>query len=523
MEAFDARYLTHQYVFLEQIPEKLFDLVLQQYSGRLEERAAMVSSVRAALLSGEVPNIHDFQWPTENLRQTIIDFLIETNLGRFTKGQPEIVDELLADILRALLTAEPSFRKHFERIKEELVTRERQSSKRAEASNPLLSNPFQSQLRAWAEKNQLQIEPTWRAEILAEARCGAEEIVGQEIHHALLETWRERLAIWDEILDVFGTLGGLLGRGLDYARGLLRSMGWAEIQRLQKILKKLPQLRDLIESLGRMQSSDDDSPAVMETIFASFRRGVEGYEEIRTPFAPMETRGVRRSNDLSRLLPAEALNLLKPRLRYLFYARMHEHALSTYLVEGVMPEKIEIEEDIEEEIEREVPDNPSQKGPIIACIDTSGSMRGTPETVAKALVLQAIKVAHEERRPCYLIAFSGSGQIDTLELSLEPEGISELIAFLQRSFYGGTDLQAPLRKALDLMQRQKWEKADILLVSDGKFGAPESFRAQIDKAREEKGLRVHGVLIGRWASRGMETLCDKVHCFDGWNALGAMR
>ncbi len=49
----------------------------------------------------------------------------------------------------------------------------------------------------------------------------------------------------------------------------------------------------------------------------------------------------------------------------------------------------------------------AELGPIILCLDTSGSMRGARETVAKALALECLRGAHRQRRACYLYAFSG--------------------------------------------------------------------------------------------------------------------
>ena len=38
-----------------------------------------------------------------------------------------------------------------------------------------------------------------------------------------------------------------------------------------------------------------------------------------------------------------------------------------------------------------------ERGPIILCLDTSGSMHGAPENIAKAVVIAALRVAHEAR------------------------------------------------------------------------------------------------------------------------------
>jgi uncharacterized protein with von Willebrand factor type A (vWA) domain len=53
----------------------------------------------------------------------------------------------------------------------------------------------------------------------------------------------------------------------------------------------------------------------------------------------------------------------------------------------------------------------AEMGPIILCLDTSGSMRGARELVAKALALECMRGAHRQQRPCYLYAFSGPGML----------------------------------------------------------------------------------------------------------------
>ena len=55
-------------------------------------------------------------------------------------------------------------------------------------------------------------------------------------------------------------------------------------------------------------------------------------------------------------------------------------------------------------------------GPIIVCLDTSGSMYGGREVVAKALVLECMRGARTQSRKCYVYAFSGPGQVRALEI-----------------------------------------------------------------------------------------------------------
>lgn len=47
----------------------------------------------------------------------------------------------------------------------------------------------------------------------------------------------------------------------------------------------------------------------------------------------------------------------------------------------------------------------AELGPIIVCLDTSGSMYGAREVVAKAVVLECMRGAHRQDRKCFVYAF----------------------------------------------------------------------------------------------------------------------
>jgi hypothetical protein len=64
-------------------------------------------------------------------------------------------------------------------------------------------------------------------------------------------------------------------------------------------------------------------------------------------------------------------------------------------------------------------------GPILICLDTSYSMAGEAESVAKALTLACASKAHSSRRQCYLYAFS-----DRQCTSLQRLEVSRISAFL---------------------------------------------------------------------------------------------
>jgi uncharacterized protein with von Willebrand factor type A (vWA) domain len=102
-------------------------------------------------------------------------------------------------------------------------------------------------------------------------------------------------------------------------------------------------------------------------------------------------------------------------------------------------------------------------GPMVICIDTSGSMEGFPENTAKAISLALSARALSEGRKCYLINFSID--IETLDVS-PPKGIADLIGFLKRSHHGGTDICPALNEGITVMKGHDYKKADLIVLSD---------------------------------------------------------
>lgn len=106
---------------------------------------------------------------------------------------------------------------------------------------------------------------------------------------------------------------------------------------------------------------------------------------------------------------------------------------------------------------------------------------------------------------------------------VKPEGLEKLLALLAMSFEGGTDLAPPLTKAADRLHREGWNKADIVLVSDGEFEVPVEVPKFLRHACSERNARVHGVLVGQTHSAAMQRLCDPLHKFSDWDAMRLVR
>jgi hypothetical protein len=93
-------------------------------------------------------------------------------------------------------------------------------------------------------------------------------------------------------------------------------------------------------------------------------------------------------------------------------------------------------------------------GPLLLCLDTSGSMSGPREALSKALALKCISAAHGKRRQCFLYAFGGKNQLAEIRVGVERgSGLEPLLDFLCHSYNAGTDVDAPLAGSLKRLVR----------------------------------------------------------------------
>jgi uncharacterized protein with von Willebrand factor type A (vWA) domain len=133
-----------------------------------------------------------------------------------------------------------------------------------------------------------------------------------------------------------------------------------------------------------------------------------------------------------------------------------------------------------------------------------------------------MRQSRSQQRACYLYSFSGPGDCQELELKLNAAGLYGLLEFLSGSFHGGTDVDEPFNRALARLNEAEWSNADILLVTDGEIKPPdETLIANLNEAKEEMGLKVHGLLVGDAGNAEVvESICTHVHAFKSWTAVG---
>lgn len=272
-----------------------------------------------------------------------------------------------------------------------------------------------------------------------------------------------------------------------HLEGLLPGVGWSnapgELERalldrldaLATLMAKRPELRKIAEQLGRLEA--------------------ESRKQGRRDGGREEVAGVRLSGDITLALPAEIALLADEDTEDLFHQRWIEHRL-------VSLELIGRGDEGRSEGER--------RGPLIACIDTSASMEGEPELMAKAFVLGVCRVALPQGRVVHLLLFGGPGEQTEIRVRRGHGGLEGLLDFLQRGFHGGTDFDGPLMRAVDLLEERELRQADLLVVTDGLGRAAPNVVQRVTWAREELGARLLSVVIGREDTRSVDVLGGEV-------------
>lgn len=366
----------------------------------------------------------------------------------------------------------------------------------------------------------------WHLDLIVDYidRGDSEEAALARAMAAFAEDWQERRGLLEELEAVFGQAGDVLkNTNWDLLRGLLRSEGWQEIVRIRRLIETLPELARLIRQLGRAQASTDPQQSKQRELQLMEQSAVPraSIRVTRVPEMPGETRGVYRSGRMARMLPSETMLLTHRRLRLVWHARHAERSLLTYEEDERMREVVHERMPVWGPSRRHTPDMRMEAGPMLICVDTSGSMQGGPEAVAKAVVLEAMRTAHAQQRACHVFAFGGPGEIVELELGMDMAGIVQLAQFLGQGFRGGTDVCGPIERVLARLAHQRWQLADLLLASDGEFGMTPGTGAALIRAKSDLGLRVLGVLIGDRETPGMLELADDLYWMRDWRRYGS--
>ena len=246
---------------------------------------------------------------------------------------------------------------------------------------------------------------------------------------------------------------------------------------LGRRLVRNPKLQQLAAVVGRMRAM------AMALRKKDFERRSE------------EVHAIEWTGAVEHLLPPELVSLRHPTLRRDFQRRLIEGRLLGYHLRGL---------------------DERGRGPLIVCLDGSGSMSGDKEIWAKAVALTLLEIARRQRRLFRFIGFS-SADTPLYTLDLNPRDhhrVHTERAFDLAEYFpgGGTDFEAPLKAAVDGLAETRYRRGDIVLITDGECQVSPEW---LDWYRREKArlrFALFSVLIdvGPSAMETVQALSDRV-------------
>ncbi|MCZ4305249.1 VWA domain-containing protein [Zoogloeaceae bacterium G21618-S1] len=450
---------------LETLPRSLWLGGMTHSLGELESRMSALDDLRIRLSQGTLPGAKAWRWPGDPLAAPLVAVFEQLELARHCQREAALADTVLMSALFHL----------------DLIV------------------DYQDRGASVSQAARMAID-------------------------AFSADWRDRCGVMDELAAAFGQVPDLADNDRwDLLAGLLRSTSWQAVLQARRLIEQLPELAEVIRGLGRRHASRQlDAAGSQQTEIQRAAQATRNFSRsVRVPDLPGETRGIQRSDRISRMLPVESVLLGHPKLRLVWHARRAERALLTYEDDDRMSEVVHEISTVHLPTPAPMPAPRPELGPMLICVDTSGSMQGGAEAVAKAVVLEAARSAHAQQRDCRVFAFGGPGEVLEIQLSMDVDGVMRLTQFLGQAFRGGTDIGGPLERCLDAVATAPWTQADLLLATDGAFGATPALAARLVRVKAHTGLRVQGVLIGDRETVGLLELSDAIFWVRDWRRFGA--
>ena len=204
--------------------------------------------------------------------------------------------------------------------------------------------------------------------------------------------------------------------------------------------------------------------------------------------------GTEMAGDVGRLLPHELAQLACPEFELEAMRRLVEKQSLCRQFKGV--ERI-------------------GKGPIIVCVDESGSMDGEPVCQAKAFCLGMAWIAKHQKRWCCLIGYSGGmeGTICVLKPGKWDE--TALLTWLEHFYGGGTTMDVPLAE----LPNRYWPainppkgKTDLIVLTDGIVRVPRQMEQDFLAWKAKEKVRCISLILGNSSGGGLQSVSDELHC-----------
>lgn len=334
-------------------------------------------------------------------------------------------------------------------------------------------------LRAEAEQRRQDAQQAQQA---ADAAGAALDATADERGDRIRRWARVALAEQEREMQAMEAAFAAFGCGSEAGSGA----GGANVQDKLKIaaaLRANPRLAKLAQIVGRYLTS------------------ALAKQETHVEHQPSEITSVTQGDDLGHLLPTELALLGDSDLEDLFYQRFAEKRLMQYELQG---------------------NDKTGRGPIIVARDESGSMRAgmggdtSRDLWAAAVSLALLAVAKKERRDFAIIHFGSYSELQVTTIARGDATPAQALALADHFYGGGTDYEYWMQHAIALTEGAQFDKADVVLISDGLSNPRDTTIAQFNQQRKQRQMRCYAVLLGAQSQPGdvVSQIADHVYALD---------
>ena len=410
--------------------------------------------------------------------------------SEFSKKFPKSLEKSLK-ALKDLISETKAVweKKRLQRMEGSSQWQEKQDTPQKQGTEKNIQENFLKGSECKVEKNQNQPPGTTLGseklvsltqEFMSSENAG--EILDSAVGEKLAAKIEELIPILEDHLEMLEILSMLFpGKMWDHSLRALHREYFGNLEKYAAMLRKNSDLRKILKQIGRI-----------ELEYGSKKLNL-------SPYSKSEVHSITFSGDIHTLLPVEAVKLKNPLLKRKFYADMLEGKLLTYQLIG--------------KNWNSDASGKKRNGPVVALVDTSASMRGSPEILAKTVLLAVTRRMLKENRDVKVILFSSKWQTIEIELTNKKRMGEEFLEFLKFTFGGGTDFNTALRAGLKAMKNEKaFEGADLLFLTDGVSELSEiPLIREWNEIKTERKARIFSLVIGNCDAGGLEQVSDNTY------------
>lgn len=197
---------------------------------------------------------------------------------------------------------------------------------------------------------------------------------------------------------------------------------------------------------------------------------------------PQELHDIEVGSNLETILPEEAMLLVSgnENMEMEFFSRYCDNQLLQYALKGNEDE---------------------DQGPIVCCVDVSGSTKGTISLWEKATALALVEIALKQKRSFSVIFYDEAVRHTWTVRKGEKVNAQDMANAMSFFSGGGTSFEAPLREAVKVIETDgEFTGADIVFLTDGSSSTSEDFRKWFLGKLDEHSINIYTVLFSAYRS-----------------------